>query len=114
MVLEKHIFILFPFQNNVLVPILWSLIYEMRISLIMPYVSKIAKICSASTLSAIAFSLTLLSFSILASVNSNALALSFLGNGWITLHYAAFFILGALVSCHSEYLEKQLNRKLVP
>jgi peptidoglycan/LPS O-acetylase OafA/YrhL len=89
----------------------WSLVYEMRISLLFPFMALAVLRLRAAwmILSALLLSLTSLP---LAPLLSRALPLSHIAaiNSTLTLHYAAFFILGSLMAKHLHAINRRYAR----
>ena len=90
----------------------WSLVYEMRISLVFPFLAlsvlrlrTLWMLLLAVTLSIAYFPLALL-FSRTLHLGNHAAAI----NSTLTLHYAAFFILGSLMAKHLHAIHRWYTR----
>ncbi|MDE1182367.1 acyltransferase [Paraburkholderia sp.] len=98
--LARHALFIAPFDTRELNPVLWSLVYEMRISLIFPLVVwavcrlRVAwSVAIAAALSLIAFVYQLGDGAVLIQASVNA--------EWMpTLHYLSMFVAGALLALH--------------
>ncbi|WP_261302574.1 acyltransferase family protein [Paenibacillus andongensis] len=106
--LISHMIFLGDFQSQNYNPVVWSLIHEMRISIIFPFLMYFLIKLSWKKSIMIGLACTVLYFLIwyfvfnVLHVNPTYL---------ITLHYIGFFILGALLAKHRDYL-KSLYTKL--
>lgn len=104
-----HILLLGSYPTTAYNPAIWSLIYEMRISIIFPLLMIIVVKSKLSKNLIICFSFSLITY-ILLNVSS--------GKGYnyiITLHYIALFLIGVLIAQHRIILIsifKKLNRNL--
>jgi peptidoglycan/LPS O-acetylase OafA/YrhL len=90
----------------------WSLVYEMRISLFFPFLA-LAVLRLRSRWIALAAAVLSLSFFPLATLLSSTLPLTSLTaaiNTTLTLHYAAFFLIGSLVAKHLDAINRRYAR----
>jgi peptidoglycan/LPS O-acetylase OafA/YrhL len=90
----------------------WSLVYEMRISLVFPFIA-LAVLRLRSLLIALAAAVLSLSFFPLAMLLSSTLALTSRTaaiNTTLTLHYAAFFLIGSLLAKHLDTINRRYAR----
>lgn len=82
--------------------VIWSLVHEMRISIIFPFVFLLIRInWRLSTILAIA--LTFISFGLMTSIPSE-FNTPVSTNYFVTLHYLSMFIIGALLAINREFL----------
>lgn len=100
--LLSHLILIGNIDDAALVPPAWTLVYEMRISLLFPL---IVWICSRLPWQ---FSLSL---AILSSLGANLAYTLLCGHGWVTayapfetVHYAALFVIGILLARHQIWL----------
>jgi peptidoglycan/LPS O-acetylase OafA/YrhL len=87
----------------------WSLVHEMRISLIFPFIA-VAVLRLRSRWLVLGAALLSLSFFPLAVLFSSALHLSSRAaaiNATLTLHYAAFFLIGSLLAKHLDAINRR-------
>lgn len=96
--LAYHVLLILPFHTGAIVPIIWTLIYEMRISFLMPMIylanSRFGwKICLL-----FAFLLTGLSLIGEHKATLSLLDESYVGSWSMTLHYAAMFVVGSILA----------------
>lgn len=108
----QHILFLGNYDWSQFNTVFWSLVYEMRISLVFPFIALSVlrgrarwTLLSAFALSLAAFPLALL-FSRALHLGSYDAAL----NTTLTLHYAAFFILGSLMAKHLQAIQRWYTR----
>jgi peptidoglycan/LPS O-acetylase OafA/YrhL len=79
-------------------PVVWSLIYEMRISLIFPIIVAVLIRPSSVITLLIALLLSIGSFIWLVREGGDPGSANFEGSGIMTFHYIAFFMIGALLA----------------
>jgi peptidoglycan/LPS O-acetylase OafA/YrhL len=105
----QHIFFLGNYDWSQFNTAFWSLVYEMRISLVFPFIALV--VLRLRSLWIIFFSVVLsLSSFLLAMFFSSALHLSSRDaatNTTLTLHYAAFFLNGSLVAKHLDRINRR-------
>jgi peptidoglycan/LPS O-acetylase OafA/YrhL len=90
----------------------WSLVYEMRISLVFPFIA-LAVLRLRSLWIALAAAVLSLSFFPLATLFSSTLHLTSSTaaiNTAITLHYAAFFLIGSMLAKHLDAINRRYAR----
>ena len=90
----------------------WSLVYEMRISLVFPFLALVVLrlrsrwiVLAAAVLSLSFFPLAMVLSSTLPLTNRTAAI-----NTTLTLHYAAFFLIGSLVAKHLDAINRRYAR----
>jgi peptidoglycan/LPS O-acetylase OafA/YrhL len=90
----------------------WSLVYEMRISLVFPFLllavlrlRTVWVLLAAAILSVTSFPLATLFSDILHLSSRNAAI-----NTTLTLHYAAFFLIGSLLAKHLDWIDRRYAR----
>jgi peptidoglycan/LPS O-acetylase OafA/YrhL len=81
-------------------PVIWSLIYEARISLIMPLVVFLLAQVSARKALLAALAISVLAFVLLGIEGGEPLSANFDGDWPMTLHYLGMFIVGATLAIH--------------
>jgi peptidoglycan/LPS O-acetylase OafA/YrhL len=93
----------------------WSLVYEMRVSLVFPFLAlavlrlrAVWVILSAAALSIVFYALAIL-FSTILHLSSRSAAI----NSMRTLHYAAFFLIGSLLAKHLHAISRWFARLTV-
>ena len=105
-----HLLFVFPFETSRLDPVLWSLVYEMRISLIfVPVVLLISRVPTWQVLGAA----VLLSVAVCwhAIRTSHPVIQASVSAEWLpTLHYLLMFVAGATLAQHRESLSNWLRR----
>jgi peptidoglycan/LPS O-acetylase OafA/YrhL len=92
----NHIILIGNYDNYIYNPVIWSLIHEMRISIIFPLIMLIVIKFEWKTNVMVAFCITILGY-ILHKITNTYLTHN---DFFITLHYVAMFIIGALISKH--------------
>lgn len=105
--LINHALLIGSFDNGALDPVLWSLVHEMRLSLIFPIVVFVVTRFWWRKSLAIAFGVTIFAF-VLAFVIYRGTCLS--SDVPPTIRYSAMFIVGALLARHHEALTARFNR----
>lgn len=105
--LAGHALLVGSFRNGELDPVLWSLVHEMRVSLIFPAVMLVALRYGWRKSLFAAFAVTLFAFA-LAFVIYRGTGIS--SDVPTTIHYTAMFIVGALLARHHEALAARFNR----
>ena len=104
--LLNHLFLIGTFDNGELDPVLWSLVHEMRISLIFPVILYVITRFKWKAAIAIAFSCSCLGFT--SGVISYRVA-SYSPDFFLTLHYVSMFIIGALLAQHRDALARAFS-----
>ncbi|EEL37721.1 MULTISPECIES: acyltransferase family protein [Bacillus] len=105
----EHVLFIGSFNNNAYDPVLWSLIHEMRISLIFPFIIYIVKRCSVQKSLCIAMICSIMGISLTKISNSR---LDIDVDYFMTLHYTAMFIVGSILAINlngilqSKYVKK--------
>jgi peptidoglycan/LPS O-acetylase OafA/YrhL len=103
--LWDHVLLIGTFNSN-LNNVVWSLVHEMRISLIFPLVMFL--LVRSSFFQSIGLAIGLSASSVMFVFLAKP---SFWGTEWYaTVHYTAIFIIGAVVAKHREYLQGKLLR----
>lgn len=106
-----HLFLIGDFPNYLYNPVLWSLVHEMRISLIFPFIVILIKRIHWSWSVSIGFLLYYLGF----QLHGNAIYLFGSTNDYfLTLKYLFMFIIGAVLAKHHQQLGAWLRRIHVP
>jgi peptidoglycan/LPS O-acetylase OafA/YrhL len=101
-IIMDHVLMVFPFKNNDFNPVLWSLVHEMRISLIFPLV--IIALTKLGKLSLVLPIILTLVYCLSINLRYHGFV-NFEHDYFATLHYLGFFIIGA-------YLGK-FNKKII-
>jgi peptidoglycan/LPS O-acetylase OafA/YrhL len=106
-----HLLFIGQYRANRVLPVIWSLIYEMRISLMMPLVVYCAGRLSARTclVTALAFSAGSFLFA-MGTAADEASSPSFNGEWAMTAHYLGMFVVGATLAIHRVRWQKWLAK----
>ncbi|MGA9774275.1 MAG: acyltransferase [Blastocatellia bacterium] len=99
--LLNHFLLIGVFNNGELNPVLWSLVHEMRISIIFPAILYV--IIRFRWKAAVAIAVLCSCVSFISSMASYRLA-SYNPDFFLTLHYVSMFIIGALLAKHRDAL----------
>lgn len=106
-----HILFIGQYKANRVLPVIWSLIYEMRISLMMPLVVYCASRVSARTCLATALAISAVSFLFAMGKGVDETSSpSFSGDWVMTAHYLGMFIVGATLAIHRERWQRWLAK----
>ncbi|MEK6302019.1 MAG: acyltransferase [Acidobacteriota bacterium] len=105
--LINHALLIGSFSNGELDPVLWSLVHEMRVSLVFPVVVFVVTRFWWRRSLAVAVAVTLVAF-VLAFAIYRGTGIS--SDVPATLHYMAMFIIGALLAKHHDALTTRFNR----
>jgi peptidoglycan/LPS O-acetylase OafA/YrhL len=96
-----HLLFIGQYKANRVLPVIWSLIYEMRISLLMPLVVYCVSRFSARACLAAALLISMVSFLFAMGRNvDESSSPSFSGDWAMTAHYLGMFIVGATLARH--------------
>jgi peptidoglycan/LPS O-acetylase OafA/YrhL len=96
-----HLLFIGQYKANRVLPVIWSLIYEMRISLMMPLVVYCVSRFSARACLAAALSISVVSFLFAMGRNADETSSpSFSGDWAMTAHYLGMFIVGGTLARH--------------
>ncbi|MGI4861203.1 MAG: acyltransferase family protein [Janthinobacterium lividum] len=102
--ISNHLLFLGQFPTDRIVPVIWSLVYEMRISLIFPLVVSLL----VRMPSALAFLIAMLGsgsvYAIFAATGTHAMDASISGDWLMTLHYLLMFVVGGMLAKHRHAL----------
>ena len=107
--LLNHIYFLIPFSNSTLDPVLWSLVYEMRISLLFPILVVVVfatPLWVSLTLSA---GLSLAAFGYYSHLHRVLMDASIQGEWMPTIHYMSMFVLGASIARYRHVIASTLG-----
>ncbi|WP_321796307.1 acyltransferase [Caballeronia sp. J97] len=107
--LLNHIYFLIPFSNSTLDPVLWSLVYEMRISLIFPILIAVVFAMPAWFSVALSVCLSLAAFGYYHHAQRTLMDASIQGEWMPTIHYISMFVLGALIARYREAIASRLG-----
>ena len=112
-----HLIFIGRFNAYQMNPVIWSLIYEARISLIMPLVVSLVAQVSARKALLAALAISVLSFVLLGVEGGEPFSANFGGDWPMTLHYLAMFIVGSTLAIHRaswrEWLMKDGRTRIV-
>jgi peptidoglycan/LPS O-acetylase OafA/YrhL len=106
--LLNHIYFLIPFSNSTLDPVLWSLVYEMRISLLFPILIFIVFSTPLWFSIALSVGLSLGAFGHYEHLHRTLMDASLDGEWMPTLHYMSMFVLGALLARYRDVIASKL------
>jgi peptidoglycan/LPS O-acetylase OafA/YrhL len=106
-----HILFVGQYKANRVLPVIWSLIYEMRISLMMPLVVYCAGRVSARACLATALTISAVSFLFAMGKGADETSSpSFSGDWAMTAHYLGMFIVGATLAIHRARWQRWLAK----
>ena len=106
-----HLLFIGQYKANRVLPVIWSLIYEMRISLMMPLVVYCASRFSARACLAAALFISVVSFLFAMGRNADETSSpSFSGDWAMTVHYLGMFIVGATLARHRARWQRWLAK----
>jgi len=106
-----HLLFIGQYKANRVLPVIWSLIYEMRISLAMPLVVYCVSRLSARVCLAAALFISMVSFMFAMGRNADETSSpSFSGDWAMTAHYLGMFIVGATLAFHRARWQRWLAR----
>ena len=106
-----HLLFIGQYKANRVLPVIWSLIYEMRISLTMPLVVYGVSRFSARSCLAAAFCISLVSFLFAMGRNGDENSSpNFSGDWAMTAHYLGMFIVGATLARHRASWQRWLAK----
>ncbi|MBC8638614.1 acyltransferase [Caballeronia sp. EK] len=106
--LLNHIYFLIPFSNSTLDPVLWSLVYEMRISLIFPILIVVVFAMPLWFSIALSAGLSLAAFGYYFPLHRTLMEASLRGEWIPTIHYMSMFVLGALIARYRNAIVSKL------
>ncbi|MGF6596946.1 peptidoglycan/LPS O-acetylase OafA/YrhL [Paraburkholderia sp. GAS448] len=107
--IARHLLFVFPFETYRLNPILWSLVYEMRISLFfMPVALAVFSMSSWRALCCAA--LLSIAVCVYATGSDTHVLFGNVRGEWLpTLHYLLMFVTGAVLAKHRRYISARLG-----
>lgn len=109
--LAWHAGFIFPFQTDRMNPVIWSLVYEMRISLIFPLVMIFlirAPVWIAIAMAALASIL----ISLLSVVTNHPIIQASVAGEWLpTIHYLLMFVVGAALAKHRTDIQSFMSSR---
>ncbi|GJH20468.1 acyltransferase [Caballeronia novacaledonica] len=106
--LLNHIYFLIPFSNSTLDPVLWSLVYEMRISLLFPILIVVVFAMPLWFSVALSVGLSLAAFGYYFPLHRTLMEASLRGEWIPTIHYMSMFVLGALIARYRDAIVSKL------
>jgi peptidoglycan/LPS O-acetylase OafA/YrhL len=98
--MRNHILFIGQYRANRVMPVIWSLIYEMRISLVMPVVAYCVARVSVRLCLAAALLISMASFALVLVEGGDANSANFIGDWAMTAHYLGIFMVGATLAIH--------------
>ncbi|MBP3040929.1 acyltransferase [Bacillaceae bacterium Marseille-Q3522] len=101
--LLQHFLVLGNFRDYAINPVIWSLVVEMRVSFIFPILMILVKKFNVQTVLSAAFAMTVLGY-LLSTISSQPYRGPVSSDVFMTLHYAAMFVIGAILAKHREKL----------
>ncbi|WP_250479438.1 MULTISPECIES: acyltransferase [unclassified Caballeronia] len=107
--LLDHLYFVIPFSNSTLDPVLWSLVYEMRISLIFPLLVVVVFATPVWFSVALSMCFSLAAFGYYHHLQRTLLDASIQGEWMPTIHYMSMFFLGALIARYREAISSKLG-----
>ena len=103
-VITEHVFMIKAYGSN-LNPVLWSLVYEMRLSILFPLIILATRHTSIKTSLFIASSCSVVAILLVLALSPPEIAVDYL----YTIHYASMFIIGATVAKYKGWLSERLQ-----
>jgi peptidoglycan/LPS O-acetylase OafA/YrhL len=94
----QHVVFLWPFDNSTVDPVLWSLVYEMRISLLFPVLMLAIYQFPVPLTLIVSAALSLMVFGVEIHAQRDLMDASVNGEWLPTLHYASMFVVGGLIA----------------
>ncbi|CAB3762488.1 acyltransferase family protein [Paraburkholderia humisilvae] len=98
--ITDHLLFIGRYKAGQMIPVIWSLIYELRISLVMPLVVYWVARVSGRVAVSVAVGISLLSFALVLLEGDDPNSANFNGDWAMTLHYLGIFIVGAALAVH--------------
>ncbi|MEK4581196.1 MULTISPECIES: acyltransferase family protein [Bacillus] len=106
-----HILFLREFNSDAFIMVIWSLVHEMRISIVFPLIIFLLLRVNWKVSIGIAMFLSVIGYLLMKNIPSE-FNMPVSTNYFITLHYSSMFIIGALLAKNREYLvSKIINLK---
>ncbi|PEY33365.1 acyltransferase [Bacillus cereus] len=107
-----HILFLGEFNSDAFIMVIWSLVHEMRISIVFPLIIFLLLRVNWKVSIGIAMFLSVIGYLLMKNIQSE-FNMPVSTNYFITLHYSSMFIIGALLAKNREYLvSKIINLKV--
>lgn len=107
-----HILFLREFNSDAFIMVIWSLVHEMRISIVFPLIIFLLLRVNWKVSIGIAMFLSVIGYLLMTNIPSE-FNMPVSTNYFITLHYSSMFIIGALLAKNREYLvSKIINLKV--
>ncbi|WP_329766593.1 acyltransferase [Bacillus nitratireducens] len=107
-----HILFLREFNSDAFIMVIWSLVHEMRISIVFPLIIFLLLRVNWKLSMGIAMFLSVIGYLLMKNIPSE-FNMPVSTNYFITLHYSSMFIIGALLAKNREYLvSKIINSKV--
>ncbi|OSY11781.1 acyltransferase family protein [Bacillus mycoides] len=107
-----HILFLREFNSDAFIMVIWSLVHEMRISIVFPLIIFLLLRVNWKVSIGIAMFLSVIGYLLMKNIPSE-FNIPVSTNYFITLHYSSMFIIGALLAKNREYLvSKIINLKV--
>ena len=102
-VISGHLALILPFDTSSLVPVFWTLVYEMRVSLVLPLCVYAAQRMSALSSLAVGLLLSCLCYALISFQQVTQLTSENLRADWTpTLHYTGIFFVGIALALHRD------------
>ncbi|KFM99023.1 acyltransferase [Bacillus clarus] len=109
---RDHILFLREFNSDAFIMVIWSLVHEMRISIVFPLIIFLLLRVNWKVSIGIAMFLSVIGYLLMKNIPSE-FNIPVSTNYFITLHYSSMFIIGALLAKNREYLvSKIINSKV--
>ncbi len=109
--IRDHILFIGQYRANRVIPVIWSLIYEMRISLILPFVAYWVARTTARLCLTAALLISMASFALVLAEGRDASSANFIGDWAMTGHYLGIFIVGATLAVHRARWRRWLAKR---
>jgi peptidoglycan/LPS O-acetylase OafA/YrhL len=108
----NHVFIFGDFKNYIFDPVIWSLVHELRISLIFPFVMYFIVKCNYKICLLVAGVFSVSAYYVKTHILYNNGYIEYSTSNVDSMHYLSMFIIGALVAKHRDTIRRYFNNKL--
>ncbi len=114
-VIAGHLALVLPFHTAALVPVFWTLVYEMRVSLLLPLGVFAAQRLSAVSSIALGLLFSSVCYALISFENVTDLTGASIGAEWApTLHYAGIFMAGIVLALHRDVVVAFIRKHTKP
>ncbi|KPL59274.1 acyltransferase family protein [Rossellomorea vietnamensis] len=106
--LINHLLLISDFNTDAVDPVIWSLVHEMRISIIFPFV--VLLVLKSRWYQSLLLAILLSTTGALISFSGLDVSQGYLTSYAHTIHYTAFFIVGSLLAINKEFIVEIFNK----